>query len=546
MWKDEKFKLLQYKVQSFMKSSVPILRDLLPEGGEFAWCILTLTRGEWNARSRSEKLSILAQHPAVHVIGKDGQWPIMPEVKSWDPEMLGLYLDPFHWRQTHDMLQQARKDWPNDRIGEMDLVSLYGAMNKPERTSIFNMLDIPLLGSRIALPVSSVEAGGSLHHSGQREHHWASAVHLEALMWALVALAGAVSESHMDASGFATFVRIVLGEKLWCIAFDCKAKQLKMEAIPDASRGWKDEEMRWQGILLKEGDDLYMAPGTPHYVFTTKDSLCVGGHFYCKALFSDTLRAITLEHFMGMSLTNIQHSSSPFLCVKILASYCEALRYRPDNEHIAKLGDFPTWRELAHLVTLVANLNNLISQPAAKPKDDDDEVTEEERILWESDIWQNNGFTFWADRPKMLKLIAQLPRLIHEDEFYDALQEVEDWYFPFVKACGDNVYEDEHRRRFVPKLLAARLRESRDNNTKITFPPEHAAAVNIEHGKIQKPPRKVAQKPAAKKAAGKKAAGKKPAKVIVVKPAVERPQRKGRSARRESSSDKGEGPSTGN
>ncbi len=101
-----------------------------------------------------------------------------------------------------------------------------------------------------------VEAGGSLLHSGQREHHWASKIHLDVLMWALAALAGAVSETHMDASGFATFVRVVLGEKLWCIAFDCKAKQLKMEAIPDASRGWKDEETCWQGLLLKEGDDL--------------------------------------------------------------------------------------------------------------------------------------------------------------------------------------------------------------------------------------------------------------------------------------------------
>ncbi len=81
----------------------------------------------------------------------------------------------------------------------------------------------------------------------------------------------------------------------------------------------------------------YMAPGTPHYVFTTKDSFCVGGHYYCKALFSDTLRAITLEHFMGMALTNTQHSSSPFLCVQILASYCEALKYRPHNESMRLL-----------------------------------------------------------------------------------------------------------------------------------------------------------------------------------------------------------------
>lgn len=137
---------------------------------------------------------------------------------------------------------------------------------------------------------------------------------------------------------------------------------------------------------------------------------------------------------------------------------------------------------------------------------------------WESNIWQNVASTFWADRPEMLKLIAKLPRLIPEDEFYDALQDVEDWYFPFVKACGDNVSEDQHRRRFVPKLLAARLRESR------AFSPEHAAGVNIQHDGIQKLPKKVVEKT--------------PAKEKVVKPAVERPQRIRRSTRVQSPSDR--------
>lgn len=105
-----------------------------------------------------------------------------------------------------------------------------------------------------------VEAGGSLLHSDQPkykwDYKWVSEFPLEVLMWALAALEGAVSESHMDASGFATFIRMVLGQKLWCIAFNCRSKQLKLEAIPHATSGWNDEEMRWQGILLNKGDDL--------------------------------------------------------------------------------------------------------------------------------------------------------------------------------------------------------------------------------------------------------------------------------------------------
>jgi hypothetical protein len=53
-----------------------------------------------------------------------------------------------------DMLHASREDYPNDRIGQLSLAGLYNYMNKPEKTSIFNMLEIPLSGSRIALPVA--------------------------------------------------------------------------------------------------------------------------------------------------------------------------------------------------------------------------------------------------------------------------------------------------------------------------------------------------------------------------------------------------------
>lgn len=67
------------------------------------------------------------------------------------------------------------------------------------------------------------------------------------LAWGLAATAPSFSRSHVDASGFATYVRVVLGEKIWIVAVN--------DALPKKD-GWEDSRFRWQAIVLKAGDDL--------------------------------------------------------------------------------------------------------------------------------------------------------------------------------------------------------------------------------------------------------------------------------------------------
>lgn len=65
--------------------------------------------------------------------------------------------------------------------------------------------------------------------------------------WALVANRGAISTSHMDAGGFATQLKVVLGEKVWFIGV----------GVPDITAdGFDDAKLQWQAVVLKPGDEL--------------------------------------------------------------------------------------------------------------------------------------------------------------------------------------------------------------------------------------------------------------------------------------------------
>ena len=55
-----------------------------------------------------------------------------------------------------------------------------------------------------------------------------------------------MSKSHMNAGGYTTFVRSLLGHKLWIVSLG------KLVAGPN---GWPVEEALWQAIVLGPQDD---------------------------------------------------------------------------------------------------------------------------------------------------------------------------------------------------------------------------------------------------------------------------------------------------
>lgn len=68
--------------------------------------------------------------------------------------------------------------------------------------------------------------------------------------WGLAATAPAFSRPHGDASGLCTFLRMVLGMKLWMTALPKNGKTLP------GKKGWNYDDFVWQATLLKVNDDL--------------------------------------------------------------------------------------------------------------------------------------------------------------------------------------------------------------------------------------------------------------------------------------------------
>lgn len=72
-----------------------------------------------------------------------------------------------------------------------------------------------------------------------------------------------------------------------------------------------------------------MQPGTPHTVYTLMLTLTVGGHFYSRYSFKQTLHGMVLCNALGIELTNADHPHSLLILYKLFAKYVH--EYSHDN-----------------------------------------------------------------------------------------------------------------------------------------------------------------------------------------------------------------------
>lgn len=94
----------------------------------------------------------------------------------------------------------------------------------------------------------------------------------------LLAEAGALTQPHYDKWGFATSLVCLEGEIGWCWLANATNEERKdIMANSDDTR----DSDRWLYKVLKEGDVMYMPPGTPHLVFRLpkgNQTLAAGSH----------------------------------------------------------------------------------------------------------------------------------------------------------------------------------------------------------------------------------------------------------------------------
>ena len=74
--------------------------------------------------------------------------------------------------------------------------------------------------------------------------------------WALVASAGAISEAHIDAGGYCTFIQVQFGRKIWYIAHD-RGAGISTTPLPlDESANIDVKAFEWTRVVLDPGDIL--------------------------------------------------------------------------------------------------------------------------------------------------------------------------------------------------------------------------------------------------------------------------------------------------
>jgi hypothetical protein len=243
-------------------------------------------------------------------------------------------------RHVHDLTSHSDIAKRMCRASILDFLKA----QKTGKVQVTNYLDIDMTGLRINIPTTELEDGENLATSFTKDVVWYTHWPAHHLCWALLGNKGCITQTHMDASGMCTHVRVVLGSKIWFVALD--------EEVPDTN-GFNNK-VSWQQVILRPGDDLYMRPATRHFVVGTEDSFLVGGHFYSRNCFSRTLDTIIMEHYLGDSLTNADHSYSSIILFKLLLLYEKALVM--DRTHEEPL---PTSEELASLILIVLYLDQL-------------------------------------------------------------------------------------------------------------------------------------------------------------------------------------------
>jgi hypothetical protein len=117
-------------------------------------------------------------------------------------------------------------------------------------------------------------------------------------------------------------------------------------------------DVKWQVVHLKAQDDLcvynnlfskfssqiffssYMQPGARHYVVTLDDCLAVGGHFYNRDNFDRTAVNIVYQHFLGVSISNTEHSDAVFVLMKLVHQYHKLYQQKGEWAEKMKKGKF--------------------------------------------------------------------------------------------------------------------------------------------------------------------------------------------------------------
>ena len=90
--------------------------------------------------------------------------------------------------------------------------------------------------------------GYQFSHHSHADFNWSTPEPSGVESWALAATAGAISDVHVDAAGFGTWARPILGRKVWYIGANWAARPTE--------DGWDKKTFAWHAVVLGPQDEL--------------------------------------------------------------------------------------------------------------------------------------------------------------------------------------------------------------------------------------------------------------------------------------------------
>lgn len=157
--------------------------------------------------------------------------------------------------------------------------------------------------------------------------------------WGLAGTAHATSMFHIDSDGFATFVEVKCGKKLWAVYRPSPTLPLsdinvfslseyfQLDGIPEKA------PFGLEAVILRPGDLLFvffisfnctflflcrlMQPGVPHFVYGLENAIIHGGHFYSSSLMQATLPSLIHTLVLSTFISNTFHHPSRQLLRRI-------------------------------------------------------------------------------------------------------------------------------------------------------------------------------------------------------------------------------------
>ena len=194
-----------------------------------------------------------------------------------------------------------------------------------------------------------------------------------------------------------------------------------------------------------------MPPGTCHLVITAEHSLTVGGHFYCKERFIDSLYALTILHIVSNEISNEDHSTFYSVLHRLAVDYADCI-----------VNDTAEFKQGVYFFSHLIILLNFVT--VFLPQDDELSclvliIAYLDQILIPSKVEMKENLAFQVDHKFALKTVLSslhfnptTSTLPMEKSFYKELKDAHQKYLMFL----DNYKDLEDAKQILPvKLLDA-------------------------------------------------------------------------------------------